>query len=329
MKVTKRIAPLIAFVFFVGLANADAVWAQAGNTNVRQVATGKKLKIQGIVIRRNADSFRVRDIKAVETDVVLTPTSEVRTHKYGVFRGGTHYDASFILRGLRLQVEGVGNAEGQLTARTVKFDERDLRMAQALQATVDPVEQLAQSNQERITATEKNTEKMAGQIDENTTLANNAQATATRARVTAEAALKAATTANTRISGLGLYDTLKVITVYFDSGSSVLGEEAKATMDGEAALAQVQNTQAWAVEVVGFADSTGTSGFNKQLSEQRTRAVIDYLVLKHNLSLDRVIRPFGFGSEKPVADNQTPDGRAKNRRVEIRVLVNRGIAGSD
>src|SRR4030095_9693153 len=114
MKVTKPTALLIAFVFFVGLANAGAAWAQAGPTKVRQVVSGKRLKIQGIVIKRNADSFRVRDIKAVETDVVLTPTSEVRTHKYGVFRGGTHYDPSFILRGLRLQVEGVGNAEGQL-----------------------------------------------------------------------------------------------------------------------------------------------------------------------------------------------------------------------
>jgi outer membrane protein OmpA-like peptidoglycan-associated protein len=329
MKVTKHTAPLIALVFFVVLANAGAAFAQDANSNVRKVTSGKKVKIQGIVIRRNADLFRVRDIKAVETDVVLTPTSEVRTHKYGVFRGGTRYEPGFILRGLRLQVEGVGNDEGQLTARVVKFDERDLRMAQALQATVDPVEQLAQSNEQRITVAENNAEKMAGQIEENTALATTAQATATRARVTADSALKAATTANNRIGGLGLYDTVKVITVYFDSGSSALLEDAKATMDDEAAWAQVQNTKAWVVEVVGFADSTGNSEFNKQLSERRTRAVIDYLVMRHNLPLDRVVRPFGFGSEKPVANNQTPDGRAKNRRVEIRVLMNKGIAGSD
>jgi OmpA-OmpF porin, OOP family len=270
----------------------------------------------------------VRDIKLVETDVVLTPLTEVRTHKNGIFRGGTNYAASYILRGLRLQVEGVGNSNGQLIANLVKFDERDLRMAQALQATVDPVEQLAQSNQQRITLSEKNAEKMAGQIEENTVLATAAQASATRARVTADSALKSATVANNRISGLGVYDTVKVITVYFESGSSDLLQEAKATMDSEATWAEVQNTNGWVVEVVGFADSTGNAEFNKQLSEHRTKAVVDYLVLKHSLPLERLIRPFGFGEDKPTADNDTRDGRTKNRRVEIRVLVNRGIAGT-
>jgi len=329
MRTTRAIAALIAFTFVFALANSVTASAQDKNANLRQVADGQKIKIQGIVIKRNVDSFRVRDINRVETDVVLTPTTEVRTHKYGVFRGGTSYEASNILRGLRLQVEGVGNADGQLVARVVKFDERDLRMAQALQATVDPVEQLAESNQQRITATEENAKVMAGQIEENTALATAAQASATRARVTADSALKSATAANNRLSGLGLYDTLKVITLYFESESSDLSQEARATMDREANWAEVQNTKAWVVEVVGFADSTGTAEFNRQLSKQRTDAVIGYLVLKHDLPLERVIRPFGFGEDKPLANNDTPEGRAKNRRVEIRVLVNRGIAGTD
>jgi outer membrane protein OmpA-like peptidoglycan-associated protein len=326
MRTTKHVAALIAFTFVFVLANAVATSAQDKNGNMRKVADGQKIKIQGIVIKRNVDSFRVRDINRVETDVVLTPTTEVRTHKYGVFRGGTSYEASNILRGLRLQVEGVGNADGQLVARVVKFDERDLRMAQALQATVDPVEELAQSNQLRITAGERNAEKMAGQIEENTAIATAAQASATRARVTADSALKFATAANNRLSALGLYDTLKIITLYFESGSSDLSQEARATMDREANWAEVQNTKAWVVEVVGFADSTGTAEFNRQLSMQRTDAVIGYLVLKHDLPLERVIRPFGFGEDKPLADNDTPEGRAKNRRVEIRILQNKGIA---
>lgn len=319
------LAGLMALALVFVLTASVSALAQ---NQAQTVPNGQKLKIQGIVIKRNADSFRVRDTKIVETDVVLIPSTQVRTHKYGIFRGGTTYAASYILRGLRLQVEGVGNAEGQLVANLVKFDERDLRMAQALQATVDPVEQLAQSNQQRITATEQNAEKMAGQIEENTVLATAAQASATRARVTADSALKSATVANNRISGLGLYDTVKVITVYFKSGSSDLLEEARATMDSEATWAEVQKTNAWVVEVVGFADSTGNTEFNKQLSEHRTRAVVDYLVLKHSLPLERLIRPFGFGEDKPTADNDTPEGRAKNRRVEIRVLVNRGIAGT-
>src|SRR6266542_3380257 len=328
MRITKHVAVMIALTFVFVMENAIATSAQDNNLKGHQISNGQKIKIQGIVIKRDTDSFMVRDIKTIQTLVVLTPSTEVRTHKKGVFRGGKTYAASYILRGLRLQVEGVGNADGQLVAKLVKLDEQELRTAQALQATVDPVEQLAESNQQRITTTERNAQKMAGQIEENTALASAAQSSATRARITADAALKSATMANNRISGLGVYDTVRVITVYFESGSSVLLEKAKATMDGEATWAEVQNTNGWVVEVVGFADSTGTDEFNKKLSERRTNAVIGYLVSKHNLPLERLIRPFGYGSDKPAADNDTPDGRAKNRRVEIRLLVNKGIAGT-
>ena len=328
MRITKHVAVLIALVFVFVLANANATSAQDNNAKVNQLSNGQKIKIQGIVIKRGAESFRVRDTKTIETVVVLTPSTEVRTHKQGVFRGGKTYAANDILRGLRLQVEGVGNADGQLVAKLVKFDEQDLRTSQALQATVDPVEQLADSNQQRITTAEQNAQKMAGQIEENTALASAAQSTATRARITADAALKSATMANNRITGLGLYDTVKVITVYFESGSSVLLQEARAIIDSGATWAETQNTNAWVIEVVGFADSTGTAAFNKQLSERRTNAVIDYLVSARNLPLERLIRPFGYGSDRPAADNETPDGRAKNRRVEIRVLLNKGIANT-
>ena len=97
-------------------------------------------------------------------------------------------------------------------------------------------------------------------------------------------------------------------------------------MDSAAKWANTQNTKGWRIEVVGFADSSGRAEYNQQLSERRSNAVIGYLITKHNLPLQRLVQPFGFGSENPRADNYTPDGRAKNRRVEIRVLVNKGIA---
>ena len=77
---------------------------------------------------------------------------------------------------------------------------------------------------------------------------------------------------------------------------------------------------------MGFADRTGNTAKNRALSERRAKAVIQYLVNVHNLDLRRLVQPFGYGDSKPVADNKTAAGRAKNRRVEIRILQNKGIA---
>lgn len=292
------------------------------NASVRQVPDGEKMKIQGVVTKRGDETFTLRDGAGVDTIVLLTPTTDAKSHKHGVFRGNQTYAVTYILRGLRLEAEGKGNAAGQLVADHIRFDEQDLRTAQQLQTLVHQAdENTAQeaANEKRITAAEQNEQKMAGQIAENTALANTAQATA-------DEALKSATTANNRINGLNEYDTVKVITVNFRTGSSLLLQKGKLDMDHAAAWAKTQNTKGWMVSVIGFADSTGQTESNKKLSERRANAVIGYLVSKHNLPLQRLVQPFGFGSEKPTADNTTADGRAKNRRVEIRILVNKGIA---
>jgi outer membrane protein OmpA-like peptidoglycan-associated protein len=78
---------------------------------------------------------------------------------------------------------------------------------------------------------------------------------------------------------------------------------------------------------VGFADSTGKTAANKRLSERRTNSVIGYLVSKYDMPLHRLVQPFGAGVDDPAATNDTAEGRASNRRVEIKLLVNRGIAG--
>ena len=104
---------------------------------------------------------------------------------------------------------------------------------------------------------------------------------------------------------------------------------AKKTIDEAAEWAKGEkakgNANGWLVEVVGFADTSGKTAKNKALSERRANAVIQYLVLKHGLDLRRLVQPFGYGENKPVADNKTAAGRAQNRRVEIKVLQNKGI----
>ena len=333
MKNRKSIAVPVALAFVITLMTAVGASAQgAAAAHLVPVPQGQKLKVQGVVSIRTGDSFKVRDPSGAETSVLLTSSTDVTSHSKGL-RGKKDYPVTYIMRGLRLQAQGKGDADGNLVADWVRFDEQDLRSAQALEQT----DELAQENQARLAAAEQaareaaaNAQRMAGQIAENTALANAAAAKAEAAQNQADAAYKAAALANNRINGLDDYETVRTIPVLFKVNSSIIDATAKQTIDDAAAWAKGEkakgNTNGWLVEVVGFADTSGNTARNRALSERRAKAVIQYLVGVHNLDLRRLVQPFGYGESKPVADNKTAAGRAKNRRVEIRILQNKGIA---
>jgi outer membrane protein OmpA-like peptidoglycan-associated protein len=250
----------------------------------------------------------------------------------GLFRADRSANATEIVRGLRLEAEGRGNGDGQLVAKNIRFDEEDLRTAQALESRVDPVESLANSaqalaenNQQRIGEAEQNEQRISGQVDEVSGVANAATGAAANAQSTAEQAEADATTANTRINLLDDYEVLATIAVHFRNGSARLSPAAKAEINAVADVVS-ENLNGWMVAVEGYADSTGRTARNTSLSERRAKAVIDYLVTKHGVPPYRVVQPFGYGSSDPVAANNTRQGRSLNRRAEIRVLVNKGIA---
>jgi outer membrane protein OmpA-like peptidoglycan-associated protein len=277
--------------------------------------------MKGIIAVRGADSFVMRDISNTTLYVVeMGDSTEVKTHRKGVFRGGKEYPASYLLRGLRVEVDGHGNGDGHLVANRIRFEEDDLRTAQALQTTLDPVEgQVIENkaniaaNKERIAAGEENAKKMSAQIDENTAMSAEAMAQANRA--------------NNRINGLDEFEVIKTITVPFATGRYTLGPQGKKIIDEAAAWAKTQDKKGWMVEIVGYADSSGNSAANRTLSEKRASTVIGYLVGTYNMQLSRLVQPFGAGVDRPVAPNETAAGRAQNRRVEIRLLLNKGIAG--
>jgi outer membrane protein OmpA-like peptidoglycan-associated protein len=293
----------------------------------RSVPAGETVKkFRGIVVKREPDSFTMSDTTGGPlTTVLLTADTEVKSHKKGVFRGSKEYGQSYILRGLRLEVDGTGNSEGQLVAEKIRFDEQDLRAAQALKSTVDPIEA---EMTEKLKQQQAESERLAGQIEENRALTAQAQASADAAAEAAKKAQQTADYANNRINGLDDFDTLKTITVNFATGSATLGPKAKATIDEAAAWVKTQNTKGWVMAVIGYADTTGNSQRNIDLSERRANAVIYYIVSKYKMPLNRLVQPFGYGQLEAVGDNKTKAGRAKNRRVEIRLMVNKGISGN-
>ena len=304
--------------------------SEAPDTTV--IAGGKKAKATGIVINRNGDTFTIRDSRGEETTVVITDKTKIRLVRKGFFRADRSSNATEILRGLRLEAEGGTNSDGHIVAKHIRFDEEDLRTAQALDSRVDPVETLANStqalaenNQQRIGEAEQNAQRLSGQVDEVSSVANAATSAAKNAQSTADQAEADATTANARINVLDDYEVLAKIAVHFKNGSARLSPAAEAEIDAVADVVS-ENLNGWIVAVEGYADSTGREARNRSLSERRAKAVIDYLVTKHGLPPYRVVQPFGYGSANPVATENTRLGRALDRRAEITVLVNKGIS---
>jgi outer membrane protein OmpA-like peptidoglycan-associated protein len=312
----------------LALALAPAAFAQSTTTTSAParatVAAGQKSKLKGFVVSRGSDSFVVQDaVTGAQTTVMLNDQTSVKT-KGGFFGGGSRQGLTAIMRGLNLEVEGRGDASGNLVAEKIRFNDRDLRTARTVEANIVPVEGRVGEAEGRISATEQNAQRMSGQVDELAAIANAANGGAVAAQETADRAVAGVRVANDRISSLDEFTPQQSISVNFRNRSALLTPEAKQRIDEVAAHAQT--AKGYLIEVTGFAYESRNKAANTRLSQQRAEAVVRYLVENHNIPLRRIVTPYGLGAANPVADNTTREGRAENRRAEIRLLVNRGLS---
>jgi outer membrane protein OmpA-like peptidoglycan-associated protein len=105
----------------------------------------------------------------------------------------------------------------------------------------------------------------------------------------------------------------------------VLSPEAKQQLDEFAAKALASS--GYMIEIAGHTDSTGGEAKNMRLSRDRAESVVEYLTVRHKIPARRFITPMGYGKSDAVADNSTSAGRQQNRRVEVKILANRGLTG--
>jgi len=306
-------------VFSAPLALSQDTTATVGS---RTVASGQKMKIKGVVTRRDSDTFTVRDNNGVDTVVRLDDKTSVKT-KGGFLRGGSNYAQTQILRGLNLEIEGRGNASGELIADKVRFNESDLRVARAVESRAAPLEDRASTTESKLSQVEQNAQRLSGQLDELAAVANTAKGGARAAQETADSAVAGVNATNDRISAMDDYEPQTVLAVNFRTGSSLLSKDSKAQLDEVATKAL--NSKGYVLEVTGFADATGSVARNRALSQRRADTVIRYLVENHSIPLRRIVTPYGYGESNPVAENNSRDGRAQNRRVEVKLLVNKGL----
>src|SRR5256712_7384478 len=248
MRITRALWNLI-LVAIAGLAVPVPVIAQdstkasqaATAAQPARVASGRKQKVSGVVVSREADKMVVRDINGSDVAVNVTGATKITEKKANPFRGAKNYPVTALLRGLEVEIEGRGDSSGVLVADKVKFTDDNFGVARSLDTRVAPVETRVTTSEgrldtaeNRMTAAEQNAQRLSGQLEELAAVANPARGGAKAAQETADQALAASkansaeiTATNDRISQIDNYEARQPVTVNFKVNSAVLSDESK------------------------------------------------------------------------------------------------------
>jgi outer membrane protein OmpA-like peptidoglycan-associated protein len=268
------------------------------------ISPGVKTDIKGRINKRDVDTIVVRDANDMDTIVLLTDNTSIKSNKkgLGVFRRGKNFEATSLLRGLMVSVQGTGNTEGQLVAQEIRFSDADLKDVMTVQSRVQPVEE--------------EQKRLSGKLDETA-------ATANQAGESADAAHKRLDSVNDRITGLDDFVVADTVSVYFPLNKYTLSDTDKKSLDALAAKALAM--KGYVIEVAGFADSTGDPDKNLALSQRRADAVVQYLAVSHNIPPRRIVTPIGYGDTRSQTE-KTSEAQRLDRRVDTKILVNKGQA---
>jgi len=184
---------------------------------------------------------------------------------------------------------------------------------------MNPVQSQAEKNKAEIATLKETTTGLNENQQKFSKNAEEALARAEKALTNAEEALTHAEEAGTLAKGKLLFEvTFTYESVHFGFDLSTLSGEAKAALDSFAERVKAENKNVY-MEIQGHADSVGTDAYNLRLGMARAEAAKTYLYTQHGLPLHRM-SIFSYGESKPMAENDTPQNRAINRRITIVVL---------
>ena len=282
--------------------------------------------VKGIINGRTGATMTLQTQESGNVVVVLTDNTQVEEVE-GLFRARSkQMTMTALIPGLPVSVSGSYNAQNQLVADTVKFKGSDLQHAEDIQAGLAPTEQAVQANKQQI---QQNTQQI--QQSEQQLQAQRQALAQQEAQLQAEqqkiAANKAAIAAdNKRFGELADYNILGEVTVYFGNGQVAIEAQYKPQL---LQLAQKATTiTAYVIQVKGYASAVGSAALNQRLSTERATNVLEFLEQQGNIPLTNVLAPGAMGTSRQVAPDSTAEGQAENRRVVVRILQNKGIAGT-
>ena len=282
-------------------------------------AQAQTIKAQGLITGRSGETMTLQTQDSSKVVVVLTDNTQVDQIQ-GVFKARRkQMSMAALIPGLQVQVEGAYNAQNQLVASSIKFKGNDLQDAQTIQAGLQPTKEQVEQTQQQLAEQQAALERQQQEMQQ-----QQQQLAQQQEKIDANKAAIAA--ANKRFGQLDDYNILDEVTVLFGNGKVAIDPKYNQQLLDLAAKAKT--ITAYTIQVKGYASKVGSASLNQTLSEDRANNVTQFLMQQGHIPLTNMLAPGAMGESRQVGSDNTAEGQAQNRRVVVRVLQNKGIAGT-
>jgi OmpA-OmpF porin, OOP family len=280
------------------------------STFMSMTIAAQTVKVEGLIKARSGENMVVQTSDNPNLVVELTDSTDVGQVQ-GVFKArNKKMSMAALIPGLAIKVEG-HNEGSKLIAEKIRFKGDDLKQAEAISAGMHETQQQAQQN-----AAELEKQKAALQAQQEALKQTQAQADANKAAIDAAVA---------RFGQLDDYYIRDEVTVLFGNGKTKVDPQYNSQL--LALTNKAKDVNGYMIEVKGYASATGSPAMNQKLSEDRANNVTNFLLQQGKVPLTRMLAPGAMGESEQVGNEKTTEGQAENRRVVVRVLQNKAIAG--
>ena len=303
-------------------------WLKFSNLAVRSLiglallstaVTAQTTKVEGLIQARDGDTMIMQTSDSPKLVVLLTDSTDVGQVQGVLKARKKEMSMAALIPGLAVKVEGTYNDQNELVAKSVRFKGNDLEHAQAIEAGMHETKAQVQQSKEELERQNAALQQQQAQLTE-----QQAQLTEQQAKIAAnKVAIDAAVA---RFGQLDDYYIFDEITVYFDNGKVKV--DPKYTSQLIALTEKAKTINGYMIEVRGYASATGSAAMNQKLSEDRANNVTSILLQQGHIPLTRMLAPGAMGESEQVGNEKTTEGEAENRRVVVRVLQNKAIAGA-
>ncbi len=253
--------------------------------------------IEGVIKARSGPKIILQTKDSPKVVVLLTDSTDVGQVEGALKVRKKEMSMAALIPGLPIKAEVTRDAEDQLVAKKIRFKGNDLEQAQAIQAGLSETHQQTQQNKEEL-------EKQ------------NAALTEQEKKVAAT---------NARFGQLDDYNILDEVIVYFDNGKTEVDSKYNPQLVALAEKAKTIN--GYIIEVKGYASTPGSVALNQKLSEDRANNVASILLQQAHVPLTNMLAPGAMGEIHEADNDKAADTEAESRRVVVRILQNKAIAG--